>query len=430
MNLKDMDFPPGWEVKPINEVYRMTKKPRNLQIGKDDIIPFFPMEVVPIGKLFVRDYVPKSPEKLTSGTYIENGDLLIAKITPSFENGKQAIAQFDQAFGYATTEVIPFQDIQGVSDKLYLYFALLHPEIRSNLAGQMDGTTGRQRLSKEVLGKALIPFPPLPEQQKIAHILAAVQNAIEQQERLIALTTELKKTLMRKLFTEGLRGEPQKETEIGLVPQSWEAMPLQRTGEVIYGIQASVANNLKPIGTKILTNKNITLDGQIDLEAINYFELRTKRHLSTILKHGDLLFNWRSGSKEHVGKTAYFDLEGEYTHSSFILRIRPNKNVNGRFLYYYLNLLRETGYFVRRQTYAVNAKFNKSAVDALPTFMPLRNEQDEIASALDCVNAKIQTAEHKSRLLNELFRTLLHQLMTAQIRVNDLDLRELAAPLN
>ena len=55
----------------------------------------------------------------------------------------------------------------------------------------------------------------LTEQRKIA--------AIEQQERLIALTIELKKALLHKLFTEGLRGEPQKQTEIGPVPESWQA---------------------------------------------------------------------------------------------------------------------------------------------------------------------------------------------------------------
>ena len=68
--------------------------------------------------------------------------------------------------------------------------------------------------------------PPLPEQKKIAHILSTVQRAIELQERIIQTTTELKKALMHKLFTEGLRNEPQKQTEIGPIPESWEVAPL------------------------------------------------------------------------------------------------------------------------------------------------------------------------------------------------------------
>jgi type I restriction enzyme S subunit len=280
-------------------------------------------------------------------------------------------------------------------------------------------------LSQSKLRELPLAIPPLAEQRKIAGVLGVVQRAIEQQERLLALTAELKKTLLHQLFTQGLRGEPQKQTEIGPVPESWEQRPLEQAGDVVYGIQAAVASNLKPVGTKILTNKNITLDGRIALEAINYFVLKTPRHHATVLQKGDLLFNWRSGSKEHVGKTAYFDLDGEFTHSSFILRIRPRDEVTGRYLFYYLNFLRESAFFVKRQTFAVNAKFNKSAINRLPTFLPNEDERKEIVTALDAVSMKLKTLQAKHAALTAMFRTLLHQLMTAQLRVHALDLSQL-----
>jgi len=280
----------------------------------------------------------------------------------------------------------------------------------------------KKGVSGSLLKRLLVPVPPLLEQRKIAAVLGLVQRAIEQQERLIALTTELKKALLHKLFTEGLRGEPQKQTEIGPVPESWEQRPLENAGEVVYGIQAAVASNLKPIGTMILTNKNITLDGKIVLEKINYFVLKTKRHHETLLKKGDLLFNWRSGSREHVGKTAYFNLSGEFVHSSFILRVRPSDEVTGRYLFYYLNFLRESGFFLKKQTFSVNAKFNKSAINELPTYLPGEEERRDIVTALDAVGKKLDVLHAKRQLLEDLFSTLLHQLMTAQIRVNDLDL--------
>ena len=62
-----------------------------------------------------------------------------------------------------------------------------------------------------------------------------VQRAMEQQERLMALTAELKKALLHKLFTEGLRGEPQKQTEIGPVPESWTPTPLGRCCDIVSG---------------------------------------------------------------------------------------------------------------------------------------------------------------------------------------------------
>jgi len=223
----------------------------------------------------------------------------------------------------------------------------------------------KKGVSGSVLKTLLVPIPPLPEQRRIAAVLSLVQRAIEEQERLIALTTELKKALMHKLFTEGTRGEPQKQTEIGPIPESWEVVELQTTGDVVYGIQASVANNFEPVGTKILTNKNIALDGGFALDKINYFELKTKRHYQTLLKPGDLLFNWRSGSKEHVGK------------------------------------------------------------NVLPTAKPSREEQNDIAARIDAVIQLEDVAGRKRDVMTDLFRTLLHQLMTAEIRVNHLDLAEL-----
>jgi hypothetical protein len=139
-----------------------------------------------------------------------------------------------------------------------------------------------------------------------------------------------------------------------------------------------------------------------------------------------LIFTKRlCGSKEHVGKTAFFDLTGEWTHSSFILRIRPHASVNGRFLFHYLIWLRESKYFIRLHNYAVNAKFNKSAINAMPVPLPERSEQDVIAASIDDAIHKANNHRVALRLLQELFRTLLHQLMTAQIRVHDVDLSEL-----
>src|SRR5206468_6247388 len=81
-------------------------------------------------------------------------------------------------------------------------------------------------LNRQQIADAVIDLPPFAEQRQIARLLSALQRAIERQERLIALTAELKKALMHHLFTEGTRGEPLKQTEIGPVPESWSIKPL------------------------------------------------------------------------------------------------------------------------------------------------------------------------------------------------------------
>ena len=83
----------------------------------------------------------------------------------------------------------------------------------------------------KILKEHEIIQPPLPEQQTIAHILSKIQEAIENQDKIIKTTTELKKSLMRKIFSEGLNGEPLKQTEIGKIPKSWKVTTLEEVSQ-------------------------------------------------------------------------------------------------------------------------------------------------------------------------------------------------------
>ncbi len=129
---------------------------------------------------------------------------------------------------------------------------------------------------------------PFAEQRKIAAVLGLVQRAIEQQERLIAVTTELKKTLLHKLFTEGLRGEPQKQTEIGPVPESWEIVRLEDAFDTQLGKmlsqKAHVGNDPKPY----LRNKNVQW-GRIDLSDMLQMDFSEREKKKFLLTQGDLL---------------------------------------------------------------------------------------------------------------------------------------------
>jgi SWI2/SNF2 ATPase len=81
-------------------------------------------------------------------------------------------------------------------------------------------TNLKKGVNGSVLKTLQVPVPPLAEQQKVAGVLGLVQRAMEQQERLLALTAELKKALLHQLFTYGLPHEPQKQTELGPIPQT------------------------------------------------------------------------------------------------------------------------------------------------------------------------------------------------------------------
>ena len=84
----------------------------------------------------------------------------------------------------------------------------------------------RRSIKKDDFCSIEIAVPPISEQRKIAMVLGFVQQEIDHQERLLALTDELTTVLRHQLFTRGLRDEPQKQTDIGPVPESWDVVPL------------------------------------------------------------------------------------------------------------------------------------------------------------------------------------------------------------
>lgn len=430
MELDNFTFPEDWRLTPIREAYTFTKKPRGLSISADALIPFLTMDAIPIGQVRVSHFEERLGSALTSGTYVESGDLLVAKITPSFENGKQAILNWKCPFGFATTEVIPIQEIEGVSDKLFLFYFLLHPEVRSELAGKMDGTTGRQRLSKAVLGSRLIPLPPLPEQRKIAGILGVLHLAIEQQSQVLALTAELKDAVMDQVFTRGLRGDPRRQTEIGSVPESWAVVELNTAVEQIdYGLSAPIPKRPPEGGVKIVSTADITKDGRLLYEQIRRIEAPAKTVRRLTLKTGDVLFNWRN-SAELIGKSAVFREQDEpHVFASFVLRIRCGETkLHNYFLSHLMNHFRKKGVFLRLARRAVNqANYNRNEISVLGIPLPHYQEQLDIANAIGAVDAKLHYHRQKKATLEGLFRSLLHQLVTAQIRVHELDLSGLIA---
>lgn len=189
--------PESWEMVKVPDMYDFTSKPRGLNI--DLSVPFIPMEMVPINERYITTYELR--DFVSSGTYVENGDLLLAKITPSFENGKQGFVDIDKPYSFATTEVIPIKARKDQSDLDYLYYYLLKDDIRKQLTDKMEGSTGRQRLSKTILEETLIPRPSFKEQVEIANTFIAFDKYVSFCIKKKQTLTNLFKTLLHELMT-------------------------------------------------------------------------------------------------------------------------------------------------------------------------------------------------------------------------------------
>lgn len=269
-------------------------------------------------------------------------------------------------------------------------------------------------LSQSKLAELPMALTPLSEQKRIAHILSTVQRAIEAQERIIQTATELKMALMHKLFTEGLRNEPQKQTEIGPVPESWGVVPV---GDICRSI---VPGRKKP---KVfdgdipwLTTPNIK-----GLDYINA-DVEGLRVSSDELKS--------SGGRLIPEKSVIMSCVGEFGVSAVTnIEIVINQqlhafvcpaNLNPVFL---CNQLRYRKPYMQSIAAVTTIPYlNKSKCESVPIGLPSREEQDAIACAFEALDSKRTHHVSRRQALQDILRTLLHELMTAKTRVHDLTL--------
>ena len=351
----------------------------------------------------------KASEVTSTKSRFYPDDILYGKLRAYLD--KAVIAEIE---GICSTDILVITANSKTLPRFLVY--LLHTHSLISYAVATSTGVNHPRTSWNSLGKFAFALPPFPEQRAIAHVLGAIQEAKAARQRELALERERKAALMDYLFSHGTKGEPRKGTEIGEIPESWDMVKLGEIADITYGVQAAVAHLLdESVGVPILTNINITLEGTFDLSTLRYYELPKDKQDKLILKKGDILFNWRSGSQHHVGKTVLFDLDGEYTFSSFILRFRFVEKMQNEFAFHYFHYLRQKGFFaLKRSQSSVNSVFNASKSAEIPMAVPSIDEQSGISDVLQAFDDKIAALEQEAEHIDELFHAMLDELMTGQ----------------
>jgi len=242
-----------------------------------------------------------------------------------------------------------------------------------------------------------IPLPPLSEQKAIAHLLRTVQDAREKTEAVIEAAKTLKKSMMQYLFTYGpvpideAEQLPLKETEVGMVPEDWDLkkfidfVSLQRGKDL--PIDKFENGSIPVVGaTKILGYHNVA-----------------------ILK-GPGVTVVRSGSS--AGKPQY--IEQDFWPHNVVLYIKNFHGNYEKFVYYYLDFLK----LERFKSGVAVPTLNKNILNNIIIPVPAKKQQEIIAQIIDSIENKITIEVSRKAALDQLFQTLLNDLMTAKIRVD------------
>ena len=413
-------LPDDWPLRRIDELFetQLGKMLSEKARGGDEPQLYLRNKNVQWGRIEIEDVLRMDFDEREKIKFrLVPGDLLICE---GGVVGRAALWKGEIAEYYFQKALHRLRPLDGaMTNEFMLYWMRFAFEIQ-NFYGISGASSTIAHLPAAQLRALEVPLPPLPEQKKIAQILSTVQRAIEAQERIIQTTTELKKALMHKLFTEGLRHEPQKQTEIGPVPESWEVRKLG-------GIAKTISKGSSPkwqgfqyteSGILFVRSQNVG-SGKMLLEDRAYlpasFNEKEKR---SILKSGDILINLVGAS---IGRVALGtdEIEGGNCNQAVgFVRLKGSESLKQLIVYFLLSPWGQEQ--MRRQKKDI-ARANLSLLDVRGFQIPIPSTDEEIeeaARALVTLEEKVATHERKRAQLQDLFRTLLHELMTGTKRVN------------
>ncbi len=364
-----------------------------------------------------RDIYSWTYEPYSGGAKFQNGDTIMARITPCLENGKHAFISLldENEVAYGSTEYIVIRGRNGISDNLFIYYLSHVSSFKEAAVKSMVGSSGRQRAQVDVLENLTMMLPALPVQRKIAKILSKLDDKIAINKRVNDNLEQQAQALFKSWFVdfEPFKDQPFVESELGMIPQGW------KVGSFIDLINVMPGGTPSTGVSEYWDNATIPFFSPKDANGVYCFD--TEKHISEIglsncsshLYPKDTLFITARGT---VGKITLAGVPMAMNQSNYAL---VSKDGVGKF---YLYLLTQTivSILLKKANGAVfsaitTKDFNEIIV--CPTFEIISDFEKLVKPMFD----KIHILMDESRRLAELRDTLLPRLMSGEINLKVAD---------
>jgi len=395
----------SWQFKKIKEVCQIKppKKEAKQKLSDTDFVSFIPMNDLGI----LSKNIPLNENKILSKvagsyTYFANNDVLLAKITPCFENGKLGIARnLTNGIGFGSSEYFVFRS-KGDIDPEYLFYFFAQDSFRDSGARVMSGAVGHKRVPKEFIENYLIPVPPLLEQQRIVAILdeafEGIDRAIGNTEKNLANAREVFESYLNGIFTQKGDGWVEKKLKdvccikSKLVdPRKPEFIDLPHIGAANIISGTGELNDIKTAREECLISSKYLFDEKMIL----YSKIRP-----------------------YLNKSCRPNFTGLCSADVYPL-FPDEKYIHRDFLFYLLISRDFTNYAVAGSARTGIPKINRNYMFQYKTMLPSISEQIDIAKKIEEVFIATKHTEaickQKLSVLEELKQSILQKAFTGEL---------------
>jgi type I restriction enzyme S subunit len=331
---------------------------------------------------------------------VKAGDTILSTVRPNrrsflFLAAPSSIAVASTGFAVLT----PTPNV----DARYLYYWVTRQDFTDYLSLHAKGAA-YPAVSAEDIGNGEIELPPLPIQRRIAGILSAYDELIENSQRRIKILEAMARALYREWFVHfrfpGHESVPRVPSSLGEIPQGWEVKKLTDFVTTKYGYTEST--NVEPVGPKYLRGMDINKSSFIDWSQVPYCPISQEDHETYRLKVGDVLVIRMADP----GKVGIVEQEVDAVFASYLIRVAPKDE---RLSPYFLFYLMESAEYYAFITGASTGTTRKSASAGVIVEYPFALPPHEL----------VEKFERRASELRLLLTTLLEQVVNLR-RTRDL----------
>jgi len=377
------------------------------QLSKDAQVPFVGMDAITAGRRKVT--ANERREAKGSGAKFLPGDTLFARITPCLENGK--IAQFsDKEAGLGSTEFFVLRAKPNVSDQDFVFYFALQEGLRSAAEKSMTGASGRQRADVSALKEFECEFPPLPTQRRIASILSAYDELIENNQRRIRILEDMARSLYREWFVHfrypGHESVPLLDSPLGQIPQGWEVKKLGDLAEDMRrNIPKGKIDESQPyVGLEHIPRRSLALDS---------WEIASELGSNKLaFKNGEVLFG---KIRPYFHKVIIAPFDGLCSADTIVIRARQPEH------YAIVVGCVSSDEFVAHATATSNGskmpRANWSVLEEYPVVIPTLAVASQFSAVVESAIQQMQTLIFQTANLRCTRDLLLPRLLSGQVNL-------------
>ena len=405
--------PVDWDVVRLDKLCRLGRK--SVEPQESPEIPYVGLEHMDSGEPQLRRWGSSSQVKSSKKHFVP-GDVLYGKLRPYLD--KAVLAEFE---GLCSTDILVLKADRDLTIPQFLVHTLHTRRFLSYAISTTSGTN-LPRTRWTSLKDFNLTLPPLPEQRRIAHVLSTIQRAIAAQGDLIAAVREVKRSLMQRLFTYGPGPEPAptKETEIGEIPEHWDVAQLG--DHIAEGPQNGLYKplNLYGEGIPIIRINDYGTDDRFTSSSFRRVHLELDEIEKYLLREQDILVN-RVNSLPQLGKSILIPALPEPTvfESNMMRFAIDGTRLLPKYAILFLCSPQAHSRIVGKAKRAVaQSSINQGDVKSLLLPLPPISEQITIVRTTATFDGKNDAEESRKAALQALFQSMLHQLMTGQIRLS------------